>query len=209
MICLRKPRNRRWLPPTLLDDHSLMAVPRAPVHAGDVAGVIALCENRAAYVIFVELAEAGDAKHAADVADEQSGAGLYRACHARQGDFDEARRIWLSGFGATGSLSCRSPPIRITTKSPSRCCYRGFSPADEQSSRPIESAVSSIAATELNRGAVSNSLDILIQAYDCLAVHLTGRTDCPSISCIQRRASMTKVVTWGGMSRRRSMRSSW
>ena len=61
-----------------VDDHSLMAVPRAPVRAGDVAGVIALCENRAAYVIFVELAEAGDAKHAADVADEQSGAGLYR-----------------------------------------------------------------------------------------------------------------------------------
>ena len=50
-------------------------------------------------------------------------------------------------------------------------------PGRRAESRPIELAVSSIAATELNRGAVSNSLDILIQAYDCLAVHLTRRTD--------------------------------
>ena len=61
-----------------VDDHTLMAVPRAPVREGDADGAMALCENRAAYVIVVELAEAGDAEHAADVADVQLGAGLYR-----------------------------------------------------------------------------------------------------------------------------------
>ena len=79
---LDEAKKCRWLPARLSMITPSMAVPRVPDREGDADGAMALCENRAAYVIVVELAEAGDAEHAADVADAQLPLACIAACRA-------------------------------------------------------------------------------------------------------------------------------